>query len=74
MAACLKSLFLVNVSDTIISVASVVREVSEGDKDGEFSEIIHFCLSCTCMQPKQLAELSSLPLRIAHELRLHGLR
>jgi hypothetical protein len=35
MAACLKSLFLANYSNTITSVASLVLEASEGDKDGE---------------------------------------
>lgn len=42
MAACLESLSLANVSNNIKSVASLVLEASEGDKDGQFSKKIKF--------------------------------
>jgi hypothetical protein len=74
MVACLESLSLVSASDIIRDVASLVLEVSEGDKDGEFSEKCNISLSSTRMQPMRLTGLSSSPLQIAHELSLHGLR
>ena len=42
MVACLESLSLANISHIIRSVASLILEASEGDKDGEFSAKIHF--------------------------------
>jgi hypothetical protein len=36
--ACLESLSLVNISHIVRSIASLVLEASESDKDGEFSE------------------------------------
>ena len=59
MAACLESLFLVNVSDTIISVASLVLEASEDDKDEEFSGKIRFlhCMHSYAMEAAHWAYL-----------------
>ena len=49
MAACLESLSLANVSNALRSVASLVLEGREDDKDGEFSakvQFLHFLHSC----------------------------
>lgn len=40
MVACLESLSFVNISNTIRSIASLVVEASEGDKDRDLSEKI----------------------------------
>lgn len=45
MIACFEIPLLVNISKRISSVASLVLEASEGDKDGEFGgkyQILHF--------------------------------
>ena len=42
MGACLESLSLANVRNTITSVASPVLEASESDKDEDFSDQIRF--------------------------------
>ena len=59
MIACRKSLSLVNVSHLVRSVASLVLEASEGDKDGEFSgktKLLSFHHSCA-MEDAQWAYL-----------------
>ena len=42
MAACLESLSLASISNIIRSVASLIHEASESDKDGEFLAKNHF--------------------------------
>ena len=45
MVTCLESLSLANISNIIRSVASLVLEAGDGDKDGEFlpkTQFLHF--------------------------------